>query len=161
MHREGVFDHHVPMQGSSALANSSGVAKVGFGPVPQGYVWYIERYSVHCPTAAAVASVFVVHGTTGTAAVDTSFRADYTTAGKDAVGDAFHAIYVPEGYHFLVQWTSATNLDQCVASIQYAVHELDPLVRGIMSGQDVRQLSESHESIMSPLTHSAIGNEAD
>ena len=153
MHRQGVFVRHEPMEGKVASANSSGVAKVGYGPVPEGYCWYIERYSVHCPTAAAVASVFVVQGATGTAAVDTSYRADYTTAGADAVGDAFHAIYIPSGYHFLIQWTAATSADVCVASCQIAVHQLDPM--GNMSPQDVQLVNAAHEHLSSPLVEPA------
>lgn len=153
MSRAGIYEYHVPMLGATATANTSGVAKAGFGPVPEGYCWYIERYSVHCPTANAVAGVFVVQGTTGTAAIDPSYRADYTTAGADAVGDAFHAIYVPAGYHLVVQWTAATSGDLCVASIQYAVHQLNS--REMMSPQDVAQLAASHEHAGAQLTSSA------
>ena len=153
MHRLGIFERHIPMEGKTASANSSGVAKVGYGPVPEGYCWYIERYSVHCPTAAAVAAVFVTLGATGTAAVDPSYRTDYTTAGADAVGDAFHAIYVPAGYHLVIQWTAATSADVCTASIQYAVHDLNPMQN--MSQHDIHLVNESHEHLSSPLVESA------
>ncbi len=143
MQTAGFYDHHVPMLGATGTATTAGVAKAGFGPVPQGYCWYIERYSMHCPTAAAVAAVFVTQGSTGTAAIDPGYRADYTTAGADAVGDAFHAIYIPEGYHFTAQWTAATSGDVCTASIQYAVHQLNPQI--LSSPQDIRQVQAAHE----------------
>jgi len=153
MYRQGIFETHVPMYGQTATANSSGVAKVAFEPVSEGYCWYVERYSVHCPTVAAVASVFVTLGATGTAAIDTSYRADYTTAGADAVGDAFHAIYVPPGYRFVVQWTAATSGDICTASIQYARHQLNPMQN--MSQQDIQLVNAAHEHGSSPLVESA------
>lgn len=155
--REGIFDHHVAMLGASAVANSAGVAKAGYGPVPEGYCWYIERYSAHCPTSAAVAAVFVVLGATGTAAIDPSYRADFqTTTGGDVVGDAFHAIYLPPGYHFVMQWTGAANADVCTASIQYAVHQLDP--GHMMTRQDIRQIQASHEHAGSPVTETATAH---
>jgi hypothetical protein len=154
MLRAGFYDHHVPMLGATGTATSAGVAKVGYGPVPEGYCWYIERYSVHCPTGAAVAAVFVAQGATGTAAVDSGYRADYTTAGADAVGDSFNAIYVPAGYHFIVQWTAATSGDVCTASIQYAVHQLDPHI--MTSREDVRQIQASHEHATAPVNDSAV-----
>ena len=157
MYRQGVYEYHVPMLGATATANASGIAKAGYGPVPEGYCWYIERYSVHCPTSGAVAAVFVAQGSTGTGAVDPSYRTDYTTAGADAVGDAFHAIYVPSGYHLVIQWTAATSGDLCVASIQYAVHQLNPNVIG--SRQDALQEHAAHQHLTSPLTHVATAGE--
>ncbi len=153
MYRQGVFEIHRPMEGRGGVASSAGIAKASYGPVPEGYCWYIERYSVHCPTAAAVAAVFVTQGATGTAAIDPGYRADYTTAGADAVGDAFHAIYVPAGYHFTVQWTGATSGDACTASCQIAVHQVDPMNN--MSRQDVRQVQAAHEHAATPLTEVA------
>jgi hypothetical protein len=154
MHRQGIFDHHVPMLGSTGTATSAGVAKAGYGPVPEGYCWYIERYSVHCPTSGAVAAVFVVLGATGTGAIDPGYRADYTTAGADAVGDANSAIYVPAGYHFVVQWTAATSGDVCTASIQYAVHQIDP--SHMNSPQDLRQMAAAHQHAAAELNGTAV-----
>lgn len=160
MYRAGIFHHHVPAQRAQATAAATGIATVEYDYVPQGYCWYIERYSVHCPTSGAVASVFVTNGASGTAALSSGFRVDYTTAGADAVGDSNTPIYVPEGYHLVIQWTSATSGDACVAAIQYAVHELDPLVQPIMSRQDMAQVEESHETPASPLTVGAVGEKA-
>ena len=154
MHREGIFQTHIPALGATATASSAGVAKMRWGPVPEGYCWYIERYSGYCPTAAATAAVFVVLGSTGTAAVDPSYQMDSTimaAAQTSVVGDANQPIYVPAGYHFVFQFTGATSGDKCVGSIQHAVHQLDPRV-GNMSSADVHQLQLAHQHNTAPLT---------
>ena len=154
--RDGIYDHHVAMQGASALANSSGIAKVGFGPVPEDYCWYVERYTGHCPTAATTVAVFVVLGGTGTAAIDPSYQADTTvlpTGVTDVAGDSNQAIYVPAGDHRVFQWKNATNNDLCVASIQYAVHQIDNRVIG--TPQDARQEYAAHQKLTTPLTEVA------
>ena len=155
--RAGLYDHHVPMQGLTVNANASGIATAAYPPVPEGYAWYIERYSVHCPTSAAVASVNVILGVVSAvaanAALDSSARADFTTNGKDSVGDANSAIYVPPGYSLVIQWTAATSGDICIASIQYAVHELEP--RRFMSPEDLRQVQAAAQHATAPVTGSA------
>lgn len=155
--RAGLYDHHVPMQGVTVLANTSGIATAVYGPVPEGYAWYIERYSVHCPTSAAIASVNVILGpvnaVAANAALDSSARADYTTTGKDLVGDSNSPIYVAPGYSLVIQWTAATSGDICIASIQYAVHELEP--RRFMSPEDQRQVAAAGQHATGPVTQTA------
>lgn len=156
--RAGLYDHTVPMQGVTVTANTSGIATAVYGPVPEGYDWWVERYSVHCPTSAAVASVNVILGpvsqVAANAALDSSARADFTTTGKDLVGDAFSAIYVPAGYSLVIQWTAATSGDICIASVQYDVHEKNP--RHFMSPQDVHQIAAAHQHATSPVSESAV-----
>lgn len=163
MYRMGVFEYHVPAMRAQGIANASGLATVAYDHVPHGYCWYVERYSVHCPTANSAAQVFVTNGATGTALLDPGYRVDYTTAGSDAVGDSNSDIYVPAGYHLVIQFTGATNNDVCVCAIQYAVHQLQPLAgEAITSGQDIRQLAEAHTYLgETPLTWSAVGPEAE
>lgn len=155
--RVGLYNHHVPMQGLTVTANTSGIATAAYSPVPEGYAWYIERYSVHCPTSASIASVNVILGTVSqvaaNAALDTSARADYTINGKDAVGDSNSAIYVAPGYSLVIQWTAATSGDICIASIQYAVHELEP--RKFMSPEDLRQVAAAGQHATGPVTQTA------
>ena len=161
MYRAGVYDHHVPMQSATATANAAGLAKAAWGYVPEGYCWYIERYSGHCPTAATTVAVFVALGATGpSAAVDPGYQADYTKLGTgitDVVGDANQPIYVPAGYHFVFQWTGATSGDLCVASIQYSVHQIDSNIIG--TPQDALQEHAAHQSHTSPLTQVATAGE--
>ena len=158
MYRQGIYEYHVPMtSASSPAASSGGVAHATWGPVPEGYCWYVERYGGHCPTAAAKQGVFVVNGAVPTTAIDPGYRADIATVAGDIVGDAFHAIYVPAGYYFVMEWTSATSGDICTGSIQYAVHQLNP--RGFASPQDTLQQLASHEHMASPLNVPATADE--
>lgn len=155
MMRMGVFDHTRPAEPKSGTANASGVASLFYGPCPEGYGWYIERISVHCPTAAAVAHVCVA--LTPLSAVDYGSRMDFTTGGADSIADESTAIYVPAGYSLSIIWTAATSADVCTASVQYAVHQLDP--RYMMSPEDMREVQAAHEHPKSPLTHPAVAGE--
>lgn len=156
--RAGLYDHHVPAQGITSKANTSGIATNVYGPVPEGYAWYVERISVHCPTDGAVADVHVILGTinqvAANAALDTSARVDHTEDGDDAVADENSAVFVPAGYSLVVQWTSATSGDICVSAVQYAVHELEP--RRFMSPEDLRQLQAAHQHATAPVSQTAV-----
>ena len=141
MYRMGILDHTVPMQGrTSAAASSAGVADTWYGPVPEGFIWYVERVSVYCPTSAAAVALYVSTSELGT---DLGSRADYTSAGANAIADEFNPIYLPEGYYLHVQWTAATSGDRCTSGVQYAVHEKNP--GDIMNPVELRQVAAMHQ----------------
>lgn len=123
--KAGLYRYHVPMQGRVAKANASGIATAYYGPAPEGYCWYVERMSTNAPTAATRLDVMV--------APEASFndpayyRTDFTLSGSDAIADETQPPYVPAGYYLVFRWSGATSGDVCVASIQYAVHEMPPL----------------------------------
>ena len=139
MFREGIFDHHRPMEGKVAVANASGVATTFYGPVPEGYAWYVERLSTHAPTTNTACSIFV---SAEASTSDPGFRADFTAVADD-IADEVNPIYLPAGYYLVVRWTGATSGDTCTASAQIAVHQLNPAL--FMSPEDRAQVREAHE----------------
>lgn len=125
MYRQGYLDHHEPAQAVRATADSTGVATNFLGPVAAGYCWYVERISSHAPSSATTLEVFVAQATGVT---EEGVRMDFAGAGvaNDGISDEHHAIFVPSGYFLNFRWAAAAQNDQCVASVQIAVHKLGP-----------------------------------
>lgn len=122
MYRRGFYSHTAPMRGRMATANSSGVAVTSFGPCPPGFCWYVERISLHAPTAGTVAHVLVQP--TNTPTLDYADRADYTPTAQDDIADELNPIAVEEGYFLNVYYTGCTSGDIVTTSIQVGVQNL-------------------------------------
>ena len=147
MWRAGIYDHTEPGQTIIATANSSGVAQGFLGPVPAGYVWYVERYTsfVNASRANAAAEIFVLTTDTlpssYTATVgDRTGRQDVTLNASNAAADNASPVCVPAGYHLVALWTGLTSGDRAQLSTQITVHSI---VSYSQDPQTIRQEAET------------------
>lgn len=152
-HRLGVLDHTVPMEGKVTTADASGDGTLYYGQVPLGYCWYIERISTHGPTSGTTLDV---HVSPAPDIADDRTRTDYTANGNDAILDEIQPSFVPGGYYLVFKWANATSGDLLVASVQYAVHELNPSRQLALSESDRRTVEASHEKPTAPVNDSAV-----
>lgn len=163
MHREGIFEkHRLDTLYSSFVAGN--VAQLQFGPVPQGYAWYVENFA------------FVVLGNSHTTIAEVAITPDDTqlpaeaswdndglvwgspgvTAARFATVQPGVAWYMGPGHwlHLSAHGGTAVAGDVLSATAQIAVHQLDPDF--IMSPEDAKQLRAAHEHLAAELAHSAV-----
>ena len=152
MWRAGIYDHTEPGQAITATANSSGVAQGFLGPVPAGYVWYVERYTAFVGAARSNGVVEVYALTTNQLPSGYSATAGDRTGRQDAsnftvvngasfaVSDNFNPVFLGEGYYLVVGYTGLTNQDVAQLSTQISVHSI---VNYSQDRQTIKQEAES------------------
>lgn len=161
MLREGMFDHHRLDAVSAVAAGGTPLAQLSLGPVPQGYVWYIENIA------------FSVLGNAHTAAVDVAITPDDVVLPAQASWD--HAglvwtlaaairgsvqpglpFYAQAGHfvHLVAAGGTLAAADVVVATFQVAVHQLNPAA--FMSPEDRQAVRAAHEHPNSGLVESAV-----
>src|SRR5215469_4969627 len=167
MLREGLFDHHrrdsIPLL--VAAAGGQPLAQALYGPVPEGYAWYIELAG------------FLVVGNSHTAAAILAASPDNTNVPSLAAWDGAGLqaqvpaatsgawslplpMYLGPGHWARVLLAGGTlaNGDAATATFQTAVHQLDP--RYMMSPEDTAQVKRAHERAEAELNLDAVGQRA-
>jgi hypothetical protein len=121
-----------------ATANSSGVATGYIGPVPEGFCWYVERYTTKTNSSGSpTCEVYSI--SSQTVGPDILGRQDYTATGKNDISDNLSAVWVGPGMYLVAVWQLCTSGDLCQLSTQIRVHELPPVVA---TPYDLAQLTQ-------------------
>lgn len=158
-----IYDHHEMGQEIIATANSSGIAQGFLGPCPEGYQWYVERYTNFSNTAknsGVLTELFVL--TTQQLSSDWTQTVGSRAGRQDVTnvvnqgGDNSSPICVPAGYFLVALWTGLNANDVTEVSTQIAVHQLLPV---LSTPQDAAALalqhSAAHEHVR--LSHEVVG----
>lgn len=149
MWRDGVLDHVTTELYISAVVASGQTTAQGFlGPVPAGYVWYIERMSAYSTTAQTAAKLEISVQTTNIIQNnwDRASREDYTNTPANDIADENNAIWIPEGNFLVAYWTGLVATDFVCLGTQIAVHL-------VLLNQTPRQLmTQVHETHVPPHT---------
>lgn len=118
-----------------AAFGSDSNAQGSLGPVPQGYCWYIERYTTRVATTAGVitaatplceVAVLSDQAVSVIGTWDRAGRQDYTANGKNDISDNESPLYAGPGQYLVAVWTTANSGEIAVLSCQIRVHQLEP-----------------------------------
>lgn len=132
-----------------AAASSAGQAVGSLGPCPEGFCWYVERFSCYVSTDATPTLELYVQSILDAVPIDKAGRQDYTPNGDNDAGGLSPAIFVGPGQYLVAVWASCTSGDKCQMSAQIRVHELMPVVATAID------LAQSIEGAVYPLHEEA------
>lgn len=150
MLREGLFDHHRTDTLALVAAGNPVLAQAAFGPVPEGYAWYVElaTYLIAGNSHTAIAALAVTPDNGALPAF-----ASWDGQGLKATNPAATLgswslplpIYVPPSHFLRVILVAGTIVagDTATATFQTAVHQLNP--RAFMSPDDQAQVAAAHQ----------------
>lgn len=163
MHREGVFEHHRVDSVTMVMASLAGLVQgqAFLGPVPQGYAWYVENFAslvkgnshtANCWFAATVDDGPLGGPQSGLAAWDgqgllvplSAGIANWWSGEPGYVGPG-HVLHVLAS---AAQGGTVVAGDIVTATVQIAVHQLDPLI--FMSPEDQQQAHQAVHGRVGP-----------
>lgn len=115
-----------------ATANASGNATGYLGPCPEGFAWYVERYTTYVLTSGSPqCEIYALNTPINVGNLplpDKSGRQDWSADGKNDISDNKTPVYIEAGYYLVAVWTSCNASDPCQLSTQIRVHQMPPVV---------------------------------
>lgn len=163
--RTGWF-HHYDYPEIVRIADSNGIAHGRIGPVPAGYIWYLERYTTWSSNGSPTSPVVEVYvqnanginpGITSSTAGMRSGRVDVTTSANAAQASALPVV-APEMMFVEVLWLGFTPGDTVQMTFQVCVHQLVPVPFESVQDRAANMLAHDTAKEHQALSHQVTGD---
>ena len=162
MLREGLFEHHRRDSVAVVAAGGTPLAQGFYGPVPEGYAWYVElaAFGVLGNSHTAIAALAVSPDNAALGSIAgwdfAGLQAEVAPAVVSGQFPLALPLYVPANHwvRLLAFGGSLAAADLVNFSFQTAVHQLNP--RLMMSPDDMAQVKAAHERVAAGLSETAV-----